>query len=142
MNEYTYAEIQEGMSVSFQKQITSEMEEAFRTITGDCNPLHSDDGFAQEINPGKFRGHVAFGLLTASLLSTLGGVYLPGKYSLIHSIDNLSFKKPVYAGDVLTVTGTVDEKMDGLNLILVKVKIVNQDGATVLTAGMKILVQR
>lgn len=42
----------------------------------------------------------------------------------------------------MTVTGTVDEKTDGLNLILVKVKIVNQDGATVLTASMKILVQR
>lgn len=141
MKEYRYSDIQIGQTESFTKEITVEMENAFRGITGDENPLHRDDAFAQS-NGGRFKSHVAFGMLTASLLSTLAGVYLPGKYSLIHSVENISFKRPVYAGDVLTVQGTVEDKLDGLDLILLKVKITNQEGKCVLTAGMKVLVQK
>ena len=67
---------------------------------------------------------------------------MPGKYSLIHSVDQISFKKPVYAGDVLTVRGTVEDKQDGLNLIKLKVRITNQENKCVMTAGMKVLVQK
>ena len=142
MNEYHYSDIQIGQTESFTKEITVEMENAFRALSGDVNPLHWDDVFAQEVGSGKYQGHVAFGMLTASLLSTLAGVYLPGKFSLIHSVEKISFKRPVYAGDVLTVQGTVEDKLDGLDLILLKVKITNREKKCVLTAGMKVLVQR
>ena len=142
MNEYHYSDIQVGQTESFTKEITPEMENAFRGITGDENPLHRDDAFAQSVGGGKFKSHVAFGMLTASLLSTLAGVYLPGKYSLIHSVEQISFRKPVYAGDTLTVYGTVESKLDGLDLILLKVKITNQERQNVLTASMKVLVQQ
>ena len=81
-------------------------------------------------------------MLSAAYLSTLAGMYLPGKYSLIHSIDNISFRNPVYAGDTLSVTGKIVDKQDGLNLILVKVRMKNQNGKTVLTTDMKIIVQK
>ncbi len=142
MNEYTYGEIRIGQTESFSKEITLEMEDAFRKITGDENPLHKDDSFAEEIGGGRFQKHVSFGMLTASLMSALAGLYLPGKYSLIHSVEQISFKKPVFAGDILTVTGTVEDKRQGLNLIFIKVKITNQEGEVVLTALMKVLVQK
>lgn len=142
MKEYRYSDIQIGQTESFTRGITVEMENAFRGITGDENPLHRDDAFAQSTGGGKFKQHVTFGMLTASLLSTLAGVYLPGKYSLIHSVERISFKQPVYAGDVLTVQGMVEDKLDGLDLILLKVKITNQEKKCVLTAGMKVLVQK
>ena len=44
---------------------------SFRRLSGDDNPLHRDDAFAEEMGGGKLRGHVCFGMLTASLLSTL-----------------------------------------------------------------------
>ena len=91
MNEYTLSEIEIGMKASFQREITTEMEDAFRQISGDENPLHRDDEFAGEISNGKFTQHVAFGMLTASLYSTMAGMYLPGKYSLIHSLRNYPF---------------------------------------------------
>lgn len=142
MNEYRYSDIAIGQKESFQVELSKDMEDAFRTITNDVNPLHSDDDFAREIGGGKFDFHVSFGMLSASFLSTLAGVYLPGKYSLIHSIDNVSFKKPVYAGDKLNITGTVTDKEDGLKLIKVKVRINNQDRKSVLTANMKVIVQK
>lgn len=139
MNEFLYDQIEIGMKESFTSPITIEMEERFREISGDMNPLHWDDAYAGEIGDGRFKGHVAFGMLTASLYSTIAGVYMPGKYSLIHSME-IKFQKPVYAGDVLTVTAVVTDKQDGLNLIGLKVKILNQDSVCVSKANMKVLV--
>lgn len=142
MNEYTIDQIQVGMENSFKKTITVEMENVFREFTGDDNPLHKDDGFALDIGNGKFKSHVSFGMLTASMYSALAGMYLPGKYSLIHSIDDLSFIKPVYAGDELEISGKVVEKMTDLKLIIIKAVIRNQNGSVVSRARMKVLVMK
>lgn len=142
VNEYTFDEIEVGQTECFSKEITLEMEHAFRELTGDQNPLHKDDLFAIQISNGKLKEHISFGMLTASLLSTFAGVYLPGKYSLIHSIDNIHFKKPVFVNDRLTVTGIVKGKQEDLKLLQVTVKMINQDKETVLKADMKILVQK
>ena len=139
MNEYTIFTINIGMKESFSKRITKEMEDSFRVISGDENPLHQDDLFAQETGLGKFKSHVTFGMLTASLYSTMAGMYLPGKYSLIHSFEELSFKKPVYVGDMLTTFGEVIEKNANLNLIRLKISIRNQKGELVSKGKMKIL---
>lgn len=140
MNEYCMNDIYAGMHATFQKAITPEMENAFREITGDINPLHLDDSFAAQIGNGKFPSHVTFGMLTASLYSTLAGVYLPGKYSLIHSLEEIKFLKPVFSGDTLTVRGEVTDIDNGLNLLRLKVSIKNQRDQYVSKAIMKVLV--
>ncbi|MBE5873997.1 MAG: MaoC family dehydratase [Lachnospiraceae bacterium] len=140
MNEYTIQDIQIGMRAEFEKTITVEMEDAFRQISGDVNPLHYDDEYAKEVGGGRFSSHVTFGMLTASLYSTLAGVYLPGKYSLIHSLEDLKFLKPVYAGDKLTVSGDVVDKDGQLGLIIIKAEIRNQENKCVSKAKIKVLV--
>ena len=142
MNEYKLCDIEIGMEASFNKTVTIEMENSFREISGDENPLHKDDEFAKEISDGKFRSHAAFGMLTASLYSTMAGMYLPGKFSLIHSFDDLSFLNPVFVGDNLTVTGKVVDKVDDLRLIVLKVSIRNQEKKVVSRAKMKVLVMK
>ena len=142
MNEYTIEEIQVGMSASFKKLITKEMEDSFRVITGDENPLHKEDDFALEISGGNFKGHAAFGMLTASFYSTVAGMYLPGKYSLIHSFDEISFMKPVFVGDELTVNAEVIDKDEALKMIRLKIIIKNQENKKVSRAKMKVLVMK
>ena len=142
MNEYTISELEVGMRASFTRKITKEMEDGFRSISGDENPLHQDDGFAREISNGKFFGHAVFGMLTASLYSTIAGMYLPGKYSLIHSFDELSFLRPVFVDDKLTVEGEVIDKDENVRLIRIKVTIKNQNNELVSRAKMKILVMK
>ena len=142
MNEYTIEEIQVGMSASFKILITKEMEDSFRVITGDENPLHKEDDFALEISGGNFKGHAAFGMLTASFYSTVAGMYLPGKYSLIHSFDEISFMKPVFVGDELTVNAEVIDKDEALKMIRLKIIIKNQDNKKVSRAKMKVLVMK
>ena len=137
MNEYRYEDIETGHKESFTVRVTEEMMLSFRDITGDINPLHNDEEYA------KSKGHpgrVAFGMLTASLLSTLAGVYLPGRNSLIHEV-KLKFAKPVYIGDTLTVEGVVEEKHDVYSLLIVKVTIKNQNNEKVCKAKMQIGVE-
>lgn len=142
MNEYIISEIEVGMRASFTRKITKEMEDGFRSISGDENPLHQDDEFAREISDGRYLHHAVFGMLTASLYSTIAGMYLPGKYSLIHSFEELSFLKPVFVDDELTVEGEVIGKDEELRLIRLKVTIRNQNNKLVSRAKMKVLVMK
>lgn len=142
MNSYSLADITIGMKASFEKTVTSEMEDAFREISGDNNPLHRDDDFAIEISGGKYQKHVSFGMLTAALYSTIAGMYLPGENSLIHSFEELSFLKPVFVDDTLKVEGEVVDKQEDLKLIRLKVTIRNQNNKLVSRAKMKVLVMR
>lgn len=139
INEYVFDEIEIGHKESFEETITVEMEDMFRIVSGDINPLHRNDQYANTVSNGKYEKHVIFGMLTASLLSRLAGVYLPGKYSLIHSID-IGFPKPVFVGDTLLVEGEVVDKQEGLNLILVKVAVKNQFQKIVAKGNMKVVV--
>ena len=134
MNQYQFDEIKVGMEESFFVTITEEMMDAFKKITGDVNPLHTDPTFAEEKG---FRSCVAYGMLTASFLSTLAGVYLPGERSLIHSVET-KFVKPVFPGDTLLVHGVVSEKNEHYPVILLKVTITNQNQQKVLRGSMQI----
>ena len=137
MNEYKYEEIETGHKESFTVTVTEDMMKAFRDMTGDINPLHNDEDYAASHGHS---GRVVYGMLTASLLSTLAGVYLPGKRSLIQEV-KIKFAKPVYIGDELTVEGVVEEKHDAFSLIVLKVAIRNQNGDKVCRATMRVGVE-
>ena len=76
-------------------------------------------------------------MLTASFLSTLAGMYLPGEKSIIQNTE-LKFMKPVYPGDRLIISGEVAEKNDAYRVIRVKVTIKKDDGEKVLRGSMQI----
>ncbi len=134
VNDYKYEEINIGHRESFSVTVTSEMMDSFRAVTQDINPLHNDEEYARSKG---HKGRVVYGMLTGSLLSTLAGVYLPGKNSLIHEV-KIKFSNPVYIGDELTVEGEVTEKHDVYSLIIIKVTIRNQAGEKVCRAGMQV----
>lgn len=136
MNEYTYDEITIGQEESFQVTVSEEMMEQFLRITGDVNPLHRDAAYAVT---RQYVDKVVYGMLTASFFSTLAGVYLPGKYSLIHSVES-KFLRPVYVGDMLTVSGTVKEKEDAYHMLILDLLIKNRKGEKVVKGTMQIKV--
>ena len=137
MNHYSYQEIDIGHTESFTTEITEEMMDSFHRITKDCNPLHLDSNYATERSGGIYPGRVAYGMLTASFLSTLAGVYLPGENSLIHRIE-AEFPAPVYIGDTITFIGKVIRKYDNFSIIEVKVTAVNGVGKKVCRGKMRI----
>lgn len=134
MNEYTFSDLSVGIKEEFSTLITEEMMLKFREISGDTNPLHSDPIFAQKMG---FPNTVVFGMLSASLISTLGGCYLPGKYCLIQGVE-IKFIKPVMVGDTLTVTGEVAVVEKALNHAVINVTIRKQSGEKVLRGKLKV----
>lgn len=134
MNEYRMEEITEGMEESFTVLVTEAMMDSFREMTGDVNPLHADKSYAADKG---YDDKVCFGMLTASFLSTLAGVYLPGKYSLIQTVE-IKFTKPVYPGEELTVTGRVTAKDERFGFIKVKAEAATKAGEKKMKAVMQI----
>ncbi|HCM91855.1 MAG TPA: dehydratase [Lachnospiraceae bacterium] len=134
VNTFTYDQIEIGHKESFKVKVTQADMDKFREITGDVNPLHKDPEYAGALG---HPGCVVFGMLTASYLSTLAGVYLPGQHSLIHSVKT-KFSGAVYVDDELTIEGTVTEKNDTFELIIIKAVIKNQEGKKVCKAEMQV----
>ncbi len=135
MNEYKFEDIYIGLEETFQVNITEEMLKTFCKMTGDINPLHNDLDYA------KSRGYnekVVYGMLTSSFLSTLAGVYLPGKYSIIHSVEIL-FKKPVFISEnPLTVKGKVIEINEIFRQFTIEFEILNKEESKVIRGKMKV----
>lgn len=133
MENYTLATIHVGLSHDFSRPITADLVDAFTKISGDTNPLHVDPSFAKDRG---YADRVVYGMLTASLYSTLVGVYLPGRNALLQEVET-SFRRPVYIGDELTISGEVVEVNEGLKRISIKAYIVNQHGQKVSKATIK-----
>jgi 3-hydroxybutyryl-CoA dehydratase len=133
LNEYSFDEITVGQTEEFYAEITAEKMKMFKEITGDANPLHLDAEYARGQN---FPGAVAYGMLTASFLSTLAGMYLPGKFSLIQSVE-AKFINPVIPPAVLKMRGEVVEKENKFRLLIIKVEVFNDAGQKVMRGKMK-----
>ena len=119
MNSYTLADISPGLTADFTLEVTAEKMALFYELTGDCSPIHMDEAYAQRRG---YPGRVVYGMLGASLFSTLAGVYLPGEHCLLHGVE-CKFARPVFIGDVLTVSGTVTEVNETFREITVKAVI-------------------
>ncbi len=105
MSEHGYfiEDLEPGMSASFGKTITDADILMFAGVSGDTNPVHLNEEFA---GGTPFRGRIAHGLLTASLISTAIGTKLPGP-GCIYVSQTMRFLAPVRAGDTVTARVTV-----------------------------------
>ncbi|OYX36225.1 MAG: (R)-hydratase [Caulobacterales bacterium 32-69-10] len=79
--------------------ITEAAIEAFAQVSGDHNPVHLDQAYAETT---VFRGRIAHGMLSAAYISALLAGELPGPGS-IYLTQSLEFLRPVRIGDALTV---------------------------------------
>ena len=87
-----------GQHVTFMKTFTDDDVRRFIEITGDTNPLHVDDEFAAKT---RFGARVLHGMLTASILSTMVGMLLPGTGAIYRS-QTIKFLRPVHIGETVT----------------------------------------
>lgn len=102
-----FEDLQVGMEASLTKTITLEDTQTYAQLSGDKNPVHTDPDAAAQ---AQFKKPIAHGLLTASLFSAIFGEKLPGPGSIYIS-QSLIFKRPVYVGDAITATVTL-ERLD------------------------------
>ncbi|NRG97888.1 MaoC family dehydratase [Streptococcus suis] len=123
-----------GQTGSFSKTITETDVVLFAGISGDLNPAHINE---VEASKGMFKKRIAHGMLGASLISTVLGMYLPGP-GTIYLGQNLKFLKPVAIGDTLTAMATIVEK-DEKGWLKLETTVTNQDGVVVISGQAKVI---
>ena len=100
--------------------VTQEIINAFAQVSGDNNPIHLDEEFA---NSTPFKGIIAHGMLTGSFISATIAASYPGA---IYRTQTMSFIKPVRPLDTVTVKLLeIDE--EGFNLTLFTEASVGKD---------------
>ncbi len=113
LNGYYFEDLEEGMTDVFAKTITDADIIGFAGVSGDTNPLHLNHEFASGTI---FKGRIAHGMLTASLISAVIGTKLPGP-GCIYVSQNLRFRAPVRTGDTVTATCMVTKLIPEKRLI-------------------------
>ena len=94
-----------GDHIEFTKTISENDVKQFAAASGDTNPLHLDDEFAEQT---RFRGRIAHGMLVGSLISA-ALARLPGL--TIYLSQDLEFHNPVRIGDRLTAECEIVEDL-------------------------------
>ena len=130
---YTLAQMKPGLTESFTVTVTEEKMAQFCALSGDVSPIHVDAAYAAQRG---YPGRVCYGMLVVSFFSTLAGVLLPGEHCLLHSVES-KFVKPVFIGDELTVTGTVEEVNEIFSEVTIKAVVTNQQNKKVCRGVIK-----
>lgn len=102
---YYLEDLSVGMSATHAKTVTETDVVLFAGLSGDDNPVHVNQEFAENT---MFKGRIAHGMLSAGFISTVLGTKLPGP-GAIYISQNLKFKAPVRIGDTVFATATIKE---------------------------------
>jgi 3-hydroxybutyryl-CoA dehydratase len=134
--QYTFDSINVGINHEFKITVTEKLVSDFSIISGDFNPLHMDENYATKT---KFKKRICHGMLLASFLSRLVGMYLPGKNALYFS-QTLNFISPCFINDIVTVKGEIIDKNFATKIITVKTSITNQKNKLILNGESKVMI--
>ncbi len=130
----TIIEINIGDTAEFTKTITEADIVLFAGVTGDLNPAHVDQVWAEKT---MFKGRIAHGMLSAGLISAVLGMQLPGP-GAIYLSQELKFLAPVRIGDTITARAEVIEIVEEKNRVRLKTTCCNQTG-TVVVDGLALV---
>ncbi|WP_434527761.1 MaoC family dehydratase [Vibrio sp. K4] len=95
---YDIDDLQVGMSASYSQTISEADIKQFAGFSGDRNPVHLDEEYAQA---SRFKQRIAHGMISSSFFSAIFGTKLPGE-GCVYVSQSLKFRKPVYIDDTVT----------------------------------------
>jgi 3-hydroxybutyryl-CoA dehydratase len=130
----TIDELKVGQTARFSKTISETDIYLFAGITGDLNPAHVDEAYA---NKTFFKTRIAHGMLTASFISTVIGTMLPGPGSVYLS-QEVRFLAPVKIGDTVSAVAEITDIRPEKKRVWLKTTCTNQDG-TVVVEGQAVV---
>jgi acyl dehydratase len=117
------AGVNAGDSFSVSRTFTKDEMIRFAEFSGDYNPIHFTEAYASVKG---FDDPVCHGLHVGSLITQIGG-----QLSMLAAGMNFRFRRPVYFGDTITCTLTIDE-MDERGRVKCTALFVNQRDETVI----------
>jgi len=116
-------ELTEGRAVVVELSVDDAQMQKFAELSGDFNPLHTDEAFARSKG---FQGRVVYGALLVAKVSELIGMRLPGKHSVWASL-SLEFLLPLYVGESAQLEAVVSRASVGTGLVELKLTL-RRDG--------------
>lgn len=125
-----------GATMSINKTIVEENVRDFAEMTGDFNPVHIDETAARNSRFGK---RICHGMLVASYISTVLGMYLPGP-GTIYLNQTMEFLLPTYIGDTITASVTVTEIKR--NIITLDTIVLNQEQEHVIDGKAVVMIEK
>ena len=128
MNGKTISQLKVGDSAEFSKTISEADVYLYAGVSGDLNPAHINEAYAQNTF---FKTRIAHGMLSAGFISAVLGMQLPGP-GTIYMRQELSFRAPVRIGDTITARAEVFEINVEKNRVRLKTTCINQEGTLVL----------
>ena len=135
MRSLTGEQLKIGMSAEKTKTMTKEDIEYFGKASPDTNPMHFNEEYAATTQFGKC---IAHGVISLSFCGSILGMQLPG-LGTIHLGQEVTFKKPVYPGDVITAHCEVADiqykEKAGFYVVKIKQWVKNQNG-DIVTEGV------
>ena len=105
---YYFEDLAIGMRETASKTVANEDVIGFAELSGDHNPIPLSEHFARKT---RFGERIVHGLYTASLISALIGMRLPGP-GAVYISQTLNFLGPVKIGDVVEVSVEVVELVE------------------------------
>jgi len=124
----TINELKVGDAEEFAKTVSEADVYMYAGITGDFNPAHMNEAYAENTF---FKTRIAHGMLTAGFISAILGCKLPGP-GTIYMKQELTFLAPVRIGDTITARAEITEVNTDKNRVRLKTTCTNQEGKQVL----------
>jgi phosphotransacetylase/acyl dehydratase len=131
----TFDELQIGDTAALSRTLSYKDIELFAIMSGDVNPAHVDEAFAQS---DMFHKIIAHGMWGGALISTVLGTQLPGP-GAIYLGQSLRFRRPVGLGDTITVTVKVTGKDAEKHRVTLECQATNQRGEVVISGVAEVI---
>lgn len=128
-------EVSVGDRFEFTKTISEDDVTEFAAASGDTNPLHLDDEYAEET---RFKGRIAHGTLVGGLISA-ALARIPGL--VIYLSQDLEFHNPVRIGETLTATCEIVEEL-GNNQYRLSTQVHNEGDEVVIDGEAVVLIDQ
>jgi 3-hydroxybutyryl-CoA dehydratase len=126
--EFSY---QVGDGTSFERFISAEDVRRFAETVGDLNPVHLDEGFAEN---SFFKKRIVHGAFLGGLISKVLGMDFPGQ-GTIYISQNSIFKRPVYVDTTVRVEIKITQVIPEKRRLVLDTHVLNSDGDVCLTGS-------
>ena len=118
-----------GQKAAFTRTLTEADVALFIGVTWDVNPLHTNDSYVADT---RFKRRIVPGLLTASLLTHLGGLW-----AFLGTEMHFEYLGPVYIGETVTAEVEIVEADESRGWVRLACRCTIADGREVLRADIR-----
>lgn len=132
-----FEDLSVGQSAETTKLVTANDVEAFAAVSGDTNPVHLDEAYAQTTT---FQTRIAHGMLSGAYISAVIGTKLPGP-GAIYLSQAMRFRRPVKLGDTVVTRVTI-QALDEARGHATLATVCQVNGKTVVDGEAVIMVPR